>query len=85
METENTPEVFGEVLYNLNAPRAVFTKENKLDPTELVEGEATQTNPPPRKLWGDTAPHPTSLTISTVSRHSRHPGLTSNGCPRRHK
>ena len=39
----NILKVFDKGISKLNAPRALFTQDNELVPTELVEGEATQT------------------------------------------
>ena len=45
-ENRNIHEVFREGLEDLNTLRVIFNQEDELNPTELVEEEATQTEAP---------------------------------------
>ena len=45
-ETGSILEVFREVLEDLNTPRVIFNQEDDLEPTDIVEEEATQTETP---------------------------------------
>ena len=50
-ETGNIHEVVKEDLEEIHLPRVIFNQNNDLDPVDLLEEEATQTETPPDNGW----------------------------------
>ena len=84
-DDRNIIDVFDKGLAGFSGTRALFTQDDELDPTDIVEGGSNPEQKKPRQWRDYAAPRPTTLSIFIPSRRPRRPGLASIGCPIRRK